>query len=369
MKKKAFLFSLILATTAQAMSYETYLESWDSHVLDVVNNTPGLSPAISSDTFYEMIFNVAFGNLNFNGSTPSGFQFNSFGGDLTTNLSTINNQIKNVGRGGKLKLSFGGATYPLHACSSFPSAGGDTTAFLQTLPSLIANYIVSNNLDGVDFDIEDAGSNLPQGYTPASFAAMLQQFIINVRGAFNALSAPNALITVTTPGQGWNTYWQILIQGLTQYEINNDVKIIDAWNVMEYDLWVASSLSFSQQIIADIETYTGAIGTTPGPNGSPGWGIPSEKIQLSLMIGVDDQHHGMSPQDADDLINNCISNYKLYGGMMSWDHNRDAVSPGASTPGTGYSAYSFNNALRPALANVSAKLKSEPLVPHLDTTD
>jgi hypothetical protein len=44
---------------------------------------------------------------------------------------------------------------------------------------------------------------------------------------------------------------------------------------------------------------------------------------------------------------------------MTWDHDRDAGSTGASTPVTGYGPYTFSNALRPVLAVTEESTKPQ----------
>ena len=308
MKKKLFLLPFY-SLSLFGYNLETYIESWDynnqpsqpiTSCLTAVQNIP----ATVTD-YQNIVFDLAF--AQFNTTIGTGLQL--------SNGITIANIKNAIPSPGKLKLSFGGASGDYYFSEL-------ETSDYSTFAANLGDYLSQNNLDGVDFDIE---GQPPTGTSQTQYAQNIYTFLLDVRDEVTGT------ISVTIPGQGWNAYWQYLVQQVLAYEKANNTTIVDYWNFMEYDIWVAPGLTFPQQIIADIQTYTGATNTNPGPNGAPGWGVPSEKIQLGLMIGVDDEGNTLSVQDVLGLIDNCVIKYNLYG-VMTWDLDRDALNLGASPP-------------------------------------
>jgi len=126
-------------------------------------------------------------------------------------------------------------------------------------------------------------------------------------------------ITLTTPGQAWaeGTYQESLL--------NMAMESIDAWQPMEYDLWLEPTEdrykltdAYTNQIQSDIEYYL----TT--------WSVPSNKIILGLMCGQDDMNHVLTLQDALNLTEFVKSNGLK--GMMIWDANIDGKGCAGNAP-------------------------------------
>jgi len=200
------------------MSYSTYITSWDKNpytqVQDMLNNN-----VIKPNT--RII--LAFASFNFSSTTYIPGLNNISIDDLIklTNLVHSNN--------GKISLSIGGATYPFYN-SDLYSKPGD-------LANNINIMLNKCNFDGVDFDIEDSSTTVSSDF--ASNTASL----INTLRSLNS----NLNITLTTPAQAWSAinYQQSLL--------NMTIGNINAWQPMEYDLWIDPTLDYYSQIEYDID--------------------------------------------------------------------------------------------------------------------
>lgn len=316
------------STFASTTNYETYLESWDSNWQNVMQNLPPGPGGTSSDAYQGVTLNIAFACYNFSSApTPSGTQFSNPSSAVSTIVSFVHSQ------GGKVRMSFGGASYTAPCAPNYfisQTTGWPGNASL--LAAGVVSVVVGNNLDGVDFDIEDPQ---PAGVTPQQFASQLITFLQDVR---NSLPAGKT-ISITIPAQGWNTYWYYLATQAAAIP-----GLIDYINFMEYDIWVNGSITYPEQILADILTYTSSPSTSPPPNYSPGWGIPADIVQLGLMPGCDDNQHFLSLSDAESLATAAIKR-GLYG-VMTWDLNRDAGSDNTPTCSTYPSNYEYSTGIR-----------------------
>lgn len=306
----------LLATTS---TYETYLESWDGQWESAMTGLPP-TPSTSPTSYNNVILNIAFASYTFPGL--NGVQFP----DVTADTQQVINYVHS--QNGRVKISYGGASYagPNYFISQ-------TQGWPDNIPSLVSGVtevVNSYGFDGVDFDIEDP---LPAGTTAQQFADQLYTFLSGVRQAL-----PEKIISLTIPGQGWNTYWEILAK---QVAATNTVNYI---NFMEYDIWIGAS-SYVAQIEADIITYTSPTNTNPAPNYAPGWGIPANLIQLGLMPGNDDGGQYLSLSDANTLTLFAITEGLV--GVMTWDLDRDAgTNP---TPPLGTPPYAYSNEIRDTL--------------------
>jgi chitinase len=265
------------------MSYSTYITSWDKNpydqVQDMLNNN-----VIKSNT--RII--LAFASFNFSSTTYIPGLNNLSIDDLIklTNLVHSNNS--------KISLSIGGATYPFYN-SDLYSKPGD-------LANNINIMLNKCNFDGVDFDIEDSSSNVPSNF--ASNTASL----INTLRSLNS----NLNITLTTPAQAW---------GATNYQqslLNMTIGNINAWQPMEYDLWIDSTLDYYSQIEFDIDYYIN------------NWSVNSNKIILGLMPGKNDMMQDLTLVDALNLTT-FAKNNELQG-VMTWDANIDSKGVDGNAP-------------------------------------
>jgi hypothetical protein len=236
---------------------ESYWESWNSAdpLNDIVN-------------MHVDVINIAFGNF----TTTGAHTFVVAG--LDASAATITQFVTLAHNAGKkVKISIGGATYPI-------APQLQTTQDAVGMAQAIAQYVQQNNLDGVDFDIEDYPA-------PALQIALIQ----NTR----QLLGSNALISYTPKSPASTTYpYDQVIQGAYQYL--TDIAI------MAYDY--APGYNYQQDVSALIAM-----------------GVPASKINVGLMPGMDDV--GVTTSLAD--ITAAAQYIKQNGleGIMFWDLNRD----------------------------------------------
>ena len=231
---------------------------------------------------------LSFASFNFTSSTyiPG---LDNMTLDKVKNFTTlVHSQNCNV------SLSIGGATYPFYGSDLYTQPG--------VLASNINELLNLCSFDGVDFDIEDNYTNVP-----SDFASNTASLINTLRYINNSL-----YISLTTPCQAWGAgmYQQSLL--------NMTFANLHAWQPMEYDLWVDSKNTFTEQIISDINFYIN------------NWGVDPCKIVLGLMPGSDDMGHILTLQDALNLTQFAKDN-KLRG-VMIWDANIDSVGVDGNAP-------------------------------------
>jgi chitinase len=196
--------------------------------------------------------------------------------------------------GGNVSLSIGGATYPF--------AGSDLYTRPGDLATNINQLLETCGFDGVDFDIEDSSTS-----APADFATQAAS-VINTLRNLNA----KLYISLTTPAQAWGA--GMYQQSLLNLTIGN----LNAWQPMEYDLWIDPTSNYCNQIMYDIQYY---INT---------WKVSPSKIVLGLMPGADDTKHTLTLQDALNLTQFAKTNGLQ--GVMTWDANIDAAGVDGNAP-------------------------------------
>jgi GH18 family chitinase len=175
--------------------------------------------------------------------------------------------------GKKVKVAIGGATYPL-------SPQLKTTQDALGMAQAIAQYIQQNNLDGVDFDIED--------YPATELQVALIQ---NTRQSLGN----NKLITYTPKSPASTTFpYYAVIQNAYQY--------LDGILIMAYDY--EQGYDYRNDVQALIAM-----------------GIPASKISVGLMPGMDDLGVMTSVTDIAAAAQYIEQNNLL--GIMFWDLNRD----------------------------------------------
>jgi len=270
------------------MSYTTYVTTWGNDPLTQVNDMINKNVITSSTRIV-----LAFASFNF----ASTDYIPGFGSISLAETQQIVNLVHS--KGGKISLSVGGATYPFY--------GSDLYILPDNLASNINAVLVKCGFDGVDFDIEDSAGNVPSNF--ANNAASL----INTLKSINS----GLYITLTTAAQAWATgcYQQSLI--------NMTIGNLDAWQPMEYDLWIESGSTFANQIQYDINFYLS------------NWGVSPSKMILGLMPGKDDMGRDLTLQDA--LNSTSFAMQKGLKGVMTWDADID----GAGVDGNAPYAYSM----------------------------
>ena len=264
-------------------TYTTYVTTWDSdplfQVQDMVNKS-----IIKTGT----IIVLAFASFNFTDSS----YIPGFGNISLEETMGIISLVHTYG--GKINLSIGGATYPFFG-SDLYSRPGD-------LANNINGILLKCGFDGVDFDIEDFYQNVPSDFSITAAS------LINTLKGLN----PNLYISLTTAGQAWTSgcYQQSLL--------NLTIGNLNAWQPMEYDLWIASGSTYYIQIEQDIIYYLST------------WSVPANKIILGLMPGNDDEFHNLSLYDALNLTKFSIE--KGLQGVMTWDANIDSTGVDGNVP-------------------------------------
>lgn len=326
-----FLFTSLFCICAEgvfsSINTETYLESWDPQWQPVTENLPPASGGTAGNSYNGVTLNIGFACYSFPGL--NGLQFSD--GDVTT----VTNFVRS--HRGKARISFGGASY---ASPCYPNYFISQTAGwpdnYASLASGVANVVTTYDLDGVDFDIEDPQ---PTGVTAQEFADQLIMFLQAVRD-----NLPSAILSITIPGQGWNTYWQYLAQGVAAVE-----GLVNYIQFMEYDIWVNPAVGYPGQIEADILTYTSPTTAYPGPNYAQGWGLPPGLIQLGIMPGCDDNGNYLSVSNAQTLTTFAV--HQQLRGVMEWDLDRDAGASETPTCSTYPSDYEYISTIRNQIDN------------------
>ena len=280
------------------MTFSTYITTWDKNPYDMVMDMISKNVLLSDSRII-----LAFASFNFS-STDYIPGLNNMTIEQVKQLTTLvhNNNLK-------ISLSIGGATYPYNG-SDLYSRPGDLASNINVL-------ITECGFDGVDFDIEDSGTSIPSDFVNNTSA------LINTMRSLN--SDPNFYITLTTAAQAWGTnMWQ-------QQVINLTIGNINAWQPMEYDLWIAPDKiktkkfyilpiieDYYSQIMYDINYYITS------------WGIMPNKIILGLMPGKDDMNHNLSLIDALNLTDFAIA--QGLKGIMAWDANIDSIGIDNNAP-------------------------------------
>jgi len=277
------------------MSYSTYFTTWDrppyDQIQEMINNK-----VLQPNT--RVI--LAFASFNFDSTN----YIPGLGNMTLSDVMKVTDLVHSVNS--KISLSIGGATYPFTGSDLYESPG--------FLASNINTVLNNCGFDGVDFDIEDA-------------SPVANDFVNNAASLINTLRSlnPTLNITLTTAAQGWssNNYQQALL--------NLTIGNINAWQPMEYDLWIDPSSSYYNQIEFDINFYMNT------------WKVNPNKIILGLMPGRDDIGRDLTLQYALDLTAFAKSNNLQ--GVMTWDANIDSKGVDGNVP------YSFSCGIQSTLKN------------------
>jgi len=267
------------------MSFTTYLESW-SKPQTLVNQMIAAGALTPNSRLV-----LAFASFNFSSQNYiPGLQNMSL-----SDVQALTNLVHS--RGARISLSIGGATYPF--------LNSDLYNQPTTLATNINAILTLCGFDGVDFDIEDSYTTVPQDFAQKAGA------IINSLRSLNS----SLYITLTTPAQAWSA-------GMYQQSLLNSVyDSINAWQPMEYDLWLAptpTTTTYANQIIYDINFYIKS------------WSVHPSKLIIGLMPGNDDMGHTLSLQDALNLTS--FSQTAGLQGIMIWDANLDAAGRDNNAP-------------------------------------
>lgn len=265
-------------------SYTTYVTTWGNNPFDQVKDMASKN-VLQSNTRVVL----AFASFNFESTT----YIPGINGGLT--ISDIQQIVQFVhSAGSKISLSIGGATYPFNGSSLYNRPGD--------LANNINQVLILCGFDGVDFDIEDY-----YGSVPSNFANQAASLINTLRSLNSEL-----YITLTTAAQAWSA--GCYQQNLLNLTIGN----INAWQPMEYDLWIQDGSTYADQIQWDLNYYLNT------------WHVAPNKIILGLMPGPDDMGHDLTLQNALNLTGIAKTNHLQ--GMMTWDANIDGAGPDGNAP-------------------------------------
>lgn len=235
---------------------DSYWESWNSQdpINDIVN-------------MHVDVINISFANFKTTGTHT--FEISGVESDLAT-IQQLVTTAHSLGK--RVKIAIGGATYPLEPQLK-------TTQDAVGMAQAVAKYVNDNNLDGVDYDIED--------YPAVDLQLSLLQ---NTRQLL-----PNKLITYTPKSPASSTYPYDQI-------IKNGHLYIDYLSIMAYDY--APGYRYQD----DVQALLAA-------------GVPASKIVVGLMPGWDDV--GVRTTVADITTAAQFIKQKNLAGIMFWDLNRD----------------------------------------------
>ena len=265
------------------MSFTTYVTTWNNDPLLQIQDMINKNVVLTNTRIV-----LAFASFNFNSTD----YIPGFGTISMDEVQQITNLVHS--HGAKISLSVGGATYPFYGSDLYLTPGN--------LANNINQILIKCGFDGVDFDIEDFYSNVP-----SNFSNQAASLINTLRSINNGL-----YISLTTAAQAWATgcYQQQLI--------NLTIGSINAWQPMEYDIWIQSGYTYVQQIQFDINYYIN------------NWFVNPSKIILGLMPGKDDMQRDLTLQDALNCTSFAIDN-KLQG-IMTWDADLDSLGIDGNAP-------------------------------------
>ena len=265
------------------MSYSTYVTTWNNNpiiqVQDMINNY-----IIKTNT--RII--LAFASFNF-------VSKDYVPGILNMNLDDLKKFTDLIHScEGKVSLSIGGATYSFYGSDLYDKPGD--------LALNINDLLIKCGFDGVDFDIEDSST-----FVPIDFAINAASLINSLRNLNQTLN-----ITLTTAAQAWTSInYQQKLLNLTFGNIN-------AWQPMEYDLWIDTYSNYVNQIQYDINYYINV------------WSVNPNKIILGLMPGKDDKNIDLTLENAQDLTS--FAKTKKLQGVMTWSANIDSTGCDDNAP-------------------------------------
>ena len=278
------------------MSFSVYVTYWDNDPYDQIGDMIQKG-VIKAKT--RVI--LAFASFNF----VSVQYIPGFGTITMQEVKEIVDLVHSVDA--SISLSIGGATYPLYNSDMYQYPG--------ELAENINGVLQQLGFDGVDFDIEDSAATVP-----ADFATTAASLINSLRSI-----NPSMYISLTTPAQAWSS---------TMYQrelINLTIGNLDAWQPMEYDLWIDKSSTYAEQIQWDITYYI------------TNWSVPTDKIVLGVMCGPDDENHVLTLQDALNVTE--YAQQTILKGVMIWDANIDGRGCGGNAP------YAYSMGIQTVLEN------------------
>ena len=198
------------------------------------------------------------------------------------------------------------------------STGGAAGAFTCSTPEGMRTFInryASKNLVGVDFDIE-AGQSAAAIHTLVQQVQAVQADYPNLRFSFTiaTLGSSNGQ-SATAPYGDLNATGYNVLQALRQYPVNNyTINLM----VMDYGAAGPGVCVVDSNGLCDM----GQTAIQAAKNLTARFGVPTERIELTPMIGVNDVRDELfSLQDTDTLVSWAKSNQ--LAGVHFWSVDRD----------------------------------------------
>lgn len=254
--------------------FESYWESWD--VANPTNYCSQLEDVPAGTGIGKVnVVSIAFGDFTFARDDEGSWTIGYVNDRIS--VQDLKNAIHKIHlKGGKIKLSLGGGTFSM---SSVVKTQDDA----EKLARNIAAVCQQDELDGIDFDIEDRKTS------PA-----LQLYLYR---RCRELLGPNALISYTIPARGeWFAPWSTVIKNAVQYFSSINVMCYDhSWS--EYD---------PKQDFAALQSM----------------GVPASKIVWGLMLGRVNYNEYLTVAQVKEAASYVKQNG--LGGVMMWDLNRDS---------------------------------------------
>jgi len=248
------------------MSFSIYVNSSDKNPSDQIND-------LTTNFILNYNTRVILGFANFNITDPDAETIPGIDNMSSDDIINLVKVVQNDNIKSKISLSIGG---PNHFGNSELYANPEQLA--NNINKLLTKY----KFDGVDFNMGDS-SDVPYYFTNNI------SLLINTLRSIN----PKLYITLTTGAQAWlpNNYEYQLIKST----IDN----INAWQVMEHDLYINKDNSYTDQIYYDINYYSSNLNPTY-------WNINPDKTIIILKPGIDNTNidnnqHKLSLSDALDI--------------------------------------------------------------------
>lgn len=261
--------------------FESYWESWNmSNTNDYCALLTGMP--MGTGVGKVNVATIAFGDYTF-GTDQSGNMTIGFVNDQMSVASLKQNVQQVHSQGGKVKLSLGGATFSMSNAININATHDVQIQQAKTLAQNIAAVCQQDDLDGVDFDIED-------GSIPGTIQAVVLQELRTLLG-------PDALISYTIPALSESSEpWHTVISTASQY--------ITKLNVMCYDYyWTGYDPKGEFQNLINM-------------------GVQPNQIVWGIMPGYADDHNEFVRIDMAAAFTTYVLQNGL-GGVMIWDANRD----------------------------------------------
>lgn len=263
---------------------EAYWEAWNMQRLSDYSSDLSQIPvsAVGSGSKINII-SIAFCDYSFSRDSSNNLLFgyvNSLASPTGQpfGFSALKSAVNAIhSKGGKVKISFGGATFSM---SQQVTSQSSAETFVANTAAAVKAY----TLDGVDFDIED-------GSTSSSLIIYTLRRLREVLGS-------GYIISLTVPAMAYNyePYRSVLQQS---------VQYLDYVTIMAFDVYWSGYSPTN-----DFSTMTAQVG------------VPTNKISWGVMPGCHDAPNEFTSVDDAKTFARYVKSNGM-AGMMIWSTNRD----------------------------------------------